>query len=532
MKLIVYTTQDHFSENGYHYFRNTYGFNPESLPGNFIVFKQDSNPSPVTDCTIIQGWIQSGNKKIPVFRVPTDLSGMGKPLVFFNNHQGRYPCAVETADTIIVSIDIFYHLGLCLSGNFEHVWKNHPDLRCDLITMPFMDYYASFLFDTIRQVHARSHHPFVHKSFWPEGKPCAVCLTHDVDEVKKTYQWVTYPLKLIKKRDFAGLILQFRSFIQKLRGNEPFWTFDEIISVEGTRGVKSSFYFLRETGKIRPFDTKTWRHFGRRYDFNDTRVKELLHDLYSQDWEVGLHGSFYSYLDPEKLRCEKEALEHALGTPVTGGRQHNLNLKIPETWLHQERVGLLYDTTLGYNDCLGFRWGISFPFRPYYSKERRSLNVLQIPLAIEDLPYFRCKEPWNAFLTIFKNVEESHGVLTVLWHHTVFNEHEFPGWGSDYAKIIDYCKKQDAWLASGTQIHAWWTRREKTSIDWVYDGQILKISPSPKEQEHYVKIYVPDSLKIKEVRNATVIRCDQHSCDLKTPILSHEECSEITFSLV
>ena len=85
------------------------------------------------------------------------------------------------------------------------------------------------------------------------------------------------------------------------------------------------------------------------------------------------------------------------GSPVTGGRQHNLNLKIPETWLNQEQAGLLYDTTLGYNDCLGFRWGISFPFWPYYPKENRNLTVLQIPLAIEDLPYFRNQQPLMNF---------------------------------------------------------------------------------------------------------------------------------------
>ena len=97
-------------------------------------------------------------------------------------------------------------------------------------------------------------------------------------------------------------------------------------------------------------------------------MRDLLFELNSHGWEVGLHGSFHSFLDTEKLRNEKAALEQALKSPVIGGRQHNLNLKIPETWLNQEKAGLFYDTTLGYNDCLGFRWGISFPFRPYYPK--------------------------------------------------------------------------------------------------------------------------------------------------------------------
>ena len=511
MKLILHTTQDLFSESGYHYFKNTYGFDPESAPVKFIVFLHDTSTSTNNDSNAIHGWIPIGNKKIPVFHVPTDLSGRGKPLLFFTGNQRTYPCAIETDDSIIVSLDIFYQLGFCLSGNLEHIWKNHPELRCELITIPFMDYYASFLFDIIRQIYVRLRLPFVHKSFWPDGKTCAVCLTHDVDEVKKTYQWITYPLKLIKRGKLGNLLPQFRSLIQKIKGNEPYWTFDEIIRVEGSRGVKSSFYFLKESGKVRIFDRKTWRHLGRRYDFNNTRVRELFHRLNSNGWEVGLHGSFYSHMDPEMLQDEKEALEQSLGSPVIGGRQHNLNLKIPETWLNQETAGLLYDTTLGYNDCLGFRWGISFPFRPFVLNENRNLDIVQIPLAIEDLPYFRSQQPFDQFLKIFKNVEDTHGVLTLLWHHSVFNENEFPGWESDYIKILDYCNEQNAWIGSGRQIHEWWTQREKSTIDWEYSHEILKIAPSPRGKHHFIKICIPDSLKIKEVNNAIIIMCDQNS---------------------
>jgi hypothetical protein len=442
----------------------------------------------------------------------------------------EYPCVIKTDSNIIVSLDIFRHLGFFLSGHLEKTWALKKEEKKDIIAVPFADYYCDFLFSCLQTIFERENIPLVHKSFWPEGKPCAICLTHDVDEVKKTYQWFTYPLKLIIRGNFGAILPQFRSFFQKLRGNEPYWTFNEVIRIEGAKGVRSSFYFLKETGKVRLFDRKSWHHYGRRYDLNDKQVRELLRELYSKEWEVGLHGSFYSYINPEILCREKEALEHSLGKSVIGGRQHNLNLKIPETWLNQERVGLLYDTTLGYNDCLGFRWGISYPFRPFYAEDKRSLNIVQIPLAIEDLPYFRCQQPWNEFLKIFNHVEVTNGLLTLLWHHSVFNENEFPGWASEYVKIIDYCKKQNAWIGSGKQIYDWWTRREKTTIDWDYDGTLLKISPAPKELEHFIKIYLPDSLKIKKVNNADLIWCDQNSCVIKTNILHYEEFIEITFS--
>ncbi len=335
---------------------------------------------------------------------------------------------------------------------------------------------------------------------------------------------------MIKQGNWGNLISQFYSCIEKLKGHEPFWTFDEIIRIEGSRGVTSSFYFLKETGEVHIADRRTWRHSGRRYDFNDKNMRDLLFELNSHGWEVGLHGSFHSFLDTEKLRNEKAALEQALKSPVIGGRQHNLNLKIPETWLNQEKAGLFYDTTLGYNDCLGFRWGISFPFRPYYPEENRSLTILQIPLAIEDLPYFRHQQPWDEFLKIFNHIHQTQGVLTLLWHHSVFNENEFPGWASDYEKILDYAREKNAWIGSARQIYEWWTRREKTTFNWWYEGLILKIFPDSKDDHHTIKIYFPDSTQIEEVNNATVIVSDQESCEILTNILKNDECVEITFT--
>ncbi|GAH60430.1 unnamed protein product, partial [marine sediment metagenome] len=31
-----------------------------------------------------------------------------------------------------------------------------------------------------------------YKTMWPDNKRFAVCLTHDVDRVKKTYQYITH----------------------------------------------------------------------------------------------------------------------------------------------------------------------------------------------------------------------------------------------------------------------------------------------------------------------------------------------------
>jgi hypothetical protein len=117
-----------------------------------------------------------------------------------------------------------------------------------------------------------------------------------------------------------------------------------------------------------------------------------------------------------------------------------------------------------------------------------------------------------------------------LWHHSVFNENEFQGGASAYEKILDYAAKQNAWIGSAKQIYEWWTCREKTTIDWKYNGSLLEITPYPKDEHHFIKIYYPDSKNLCEIKNAGIVRNDQKSCEIKTDILEETECIEISFT--
>jgi len=45
--------------------------------------------------------------------------------------------------------------------------------------------------------------------------------------------------------------------------------------------------------------------------------------------------------------------------------------------------------------------------------------------------------------------------LSILWHQRVFNEKEFPGYLEIYEKIIQECKKRNAWFATGKEIYEW-----------------------------------------------------------------------------
>jgi hypothetical protein len=289
----------------------------------------------------------------------------------------------------------------------------------------------------------------------------------------------------------------------------------------------SSFYFLYETAPSRLTNRSSWRHLGRKYNFSDKPVTQLIRALAGQGFEVGLHGSFHSYIDLNLLQKEKAYLESFLQITVRGCRQHNLNLSIPETWRIQDQVGLMYDTTLGFNDCVGFRWGTCLPFHPYDPSLKKHLNLLEIPLVIEDLPFFLETDRNATFLTLCSEVARNQGVLTLLWHHNVVNPYEYPGWGVEYEKMIDYVTKKDAWVTSGLNIAQWWTEREKAQYHTEFMDNTLTITYATSPV--HLTISHPDTLTFESIQNATIIKSDRNCLIIRTQITSDQKKISLSF---
>jgi peptidoglycan/xylan/chitin deacetylase (PgdA/CDA1 family) len=283
------------------------------------------------------------------------------------------------------------------------------------------------------------------KEAWPDGKKFALCLTHDVDRIKKSWWHSAY--YLLKTGNLHHLKTLF------VKHGEPYWNIEKIMSIEEKLDVRSTFFFLHETKKLCAFKPSTYELALGNYDVNERRVVEAIKKLEKGGWEIGVHGSYDSYNNILLLGKEKRQLEGIVGKPIIGIRQHYLNLKIPETWEFQRGVGFKYDSSFGSNREIGFREGKTSPFRPFNDE------FLEIPLAIMDVPLFECSSDLeHAWLKCKEQIgyaENSAGLLTLLWHSNRFDDDEYPGQGRVYERIIEECKKREAWVATAEQVWSW-----------------------------------------------------------------------------
>lgn len=261
-----------------------------------------------------------------------------------------------------------------------------------------------------------------------------VCLTHDVDRVRKTYQYLTKPLRMIRAGLWRSAGKSFCQMFQK----EPYWGFDEIMEIEEQHGVRSTFFFLDETIPLRLLQLKTWKLALGRYRVTDKRVADIIRRLDKGGWEIGLHGSYRSYQDINLLRQEKQRLEQVVGHEIIGIRQHYLNLA-PDTWQLQSAAGFRYDSSWGYIDAIGFREGKVEPFHPLEDK-----NFVEIPLCIMDSCYIHTKNTEQSLRKIAREADKKNAVIVINFHSNNFNPIDFPYYKESYIYLIEYFQKLDA----------------------------------------------------------------------------------------
>ena len=269
---------------------------------------------------------------------------------------------------------------------------------------------------------------------WPAGAPFALCLSHDVDRISKSWFHYLY----YAWRD--GLRGELRCLRRRLAGVDPFWNFETLMEFESGLGVRSTVLFLFETA--RGMGPKYWG----RYDPRLPKVARMIRALDAGGWEVGLHGSYFSFRDATLLAGEKARLEDILGKPVVSTRQHYLNLDGEQTFAHHAALGLRADSSVGYADRV---WDGAQGLQPYRVAQDR---LWELPITVMDTIGLERTSVQTQIRAAVEAVASAGGVVMLDWHQCAFNPDEQPLRVAVYADLIHWAQERGAWVATMGQI--------------------------------------------------------------------------------
>lgn len=280
-----------------------------------------------------------------------------------------------------------------------------------------------------------------------DGYSFALCLTHDVDRPYKSWPQALY--YTLTDSDPSHLL-------SVAPGQNPYWQFETIMSIEKNLGVRSAFYFLNEPDLFREKSLVAWtqsehwiQQLGR-YDITDSEIASVISTLDTEGWEIGLHGSYQSYRDQFRLAYEKAVLESILDDTILGGRQHYLNLDRSQTWRYHAEMGLRYDASLGSSTEYGFTngYGIKRPFDDTFVV----FPLTAMEVALPD-PETNANDARAACERLLEEAHENGAVMTILWHLRYFNEGEFPGYTDLYRFIIERARELNAWIGPPGELY-------------------------------------------------------------------------------
>jgi peptidoglycan/xylan/chitin deacetylase (PgdA/CDA1 family) len=189
----------------------------------------------------------------------------------------------------------------------------------------------------------------------------------------------------------------------------------------------------------------------------------MIREIDRQGWEIGLHSSWYSFDDADELKRQKEALEKAVGHEIVSIRQHCLHYDIRITPRVHAEANFKYDSTIGFNDNIGFRFGTCYPWHLYDIYSEKNLQVMEIPLIVQDGALLNPAKGMRldedvAFIYVVQMTEAVNrvgGVLTLLWHPNYIIKSD---WWNLYLRTLKHLKEKNAWFGTVRDVGEWWQR--------------------------------------------------------------------------
>jgi hypothetical protein len=343
----------------------------------------------------------------------------------------------------------------------------------DHAQLPLMEHHIQ----NIREVLELGGVPYVEIPPIPYGHTFTVCLTHDVDFIgirqhilDRTFFGYVYRatggslLSFIRGRlrmsDLIRNVLSVISLPLVYLGLLPDFMnrFLEYLSVDGEGA--STFYlvpFRDRSGKTS--DGTMPRERAVKYDV--TRIGETLDQLRSQGTEIGVHG-IDAWIDSQAGAVEIERV--CPGTISSGVRMHWL-LSDAGTPRRLEDAGFGYDSTVGYNDAVGFRAGTAQAFCP-----PGCLRLLELPLILQDTALFYPArmnlseaDAWGTIETIVESIERFGGVLVINWHQRSLGPERL--WGRFYRRLVNHLRNRGAWFTTARNAVDWFAARRALSFD-------------------------------------------------------------------
>jgi hypothetical protein len=393
------------------------------------------------------------------------------------------PAAVAVASDAQVAV----RLGFDLFAEVRHLLTQGQPV--EFASIPTLELHVSLL----RELIVSQGLALVEILPVPAGHRFIVCLTHDVDHPYVRYHKCDHTIFGFLYRALVGSVINFcrgRRSLRQVAVNwkaalslplvfaglaKDFWNqLDRYMELE--RELASTFFVIPTKGEagVDPHGRIRAKRASR---YGSADIADDLKRLLSANREIGVHG-IDAWRDIAKARDERKGIQEITGADDIGVRMHWLyfNSLAPLTL---DKAGFSYDSTVGYNETIGYRAGTAQVF-----KHPNVNHLLELPLHIMDTALFypsymnlSDEQAVAAMLPLIENATKFGGVLTINWHDRSLGPERL--WGDAYVSLLRDLRTRTPWFATAGQAVSWFRKRRATSFAPVtQDGASIRVQPA------------------------------------------------------
>lgn len=242
-------------------------------------------------------------------------------------------------------------------------------------------------------------------------------------------------------RNFGGFFrdlfrFEFQNLVNRLLvlsrfKEDPYDTYDYILRLTKKYNIDTIFFFL--IGDYTTYDTNV--------SSSNSTYKSLIKSV-ADYVAVGLHPSYFTMKNEQKLKKEKQKLEQIVNQPILKSRQHFLRLKLPETYQYLIDLDVKEDYSMGYAKHYGFRASTCTPFYFYDLDFEIQTPLKIVPFSIMDVTLRDHLDlvPNVAKAKILNSINEVkkvQGTFVLLFHNETLSRFgRWKGWRKIYEDII------------------------------------------------------------------------------------------------
>ena len=293
-------------------------------------------------------------------------------------------------------------------------------MRADFIDRPLADEYAEILWLAMHRL-------------WPQLKRRTVepqiLLSCDVDQpFDCSVASVPALLRacagdMVKRRVPTAAMRRMLCFIYNRLGDyrfDPCYTFDTYLELCKEFDLRATFFFIPSSSEVN----------NGCYSITDIHIQRLMRKLSDAGHEIGMHGCYEAYLDAVQTENHYDQLSRVMAQvgvphPLRSNRQHYLRWDSRITPSVLDQAGFKFDSSGGFADHAGFRYGTAREFQMWDWIGCKQLEIRQRPLVVMDctlthpdymaLGYGESAQSY--IRKLIQKVRRYRGNFSALWHN-------------------------------------------------------------------------------------------------------------------